>query len=96
MENAAVCNFVRADFPEDMTHHERVLEAQVEQFWRLDTCQSLASGLPQMSQNDKRVVSIWDNSVSLVKGHYELEIPFKNVPPELVTWQKVDQRPQST
>ncbi|XP_064622573.1 uncharacterized protein LOC135484816 [Lineus longissimus] len=45
--------------------------------------QSLASGQPQMSQNDKKVVGMWDKSVSLVDGHYQLNIPFKKTPPEL-------------
>ncbi len=35
------------------------------------------------SQDDKKVVGIWEDSVRLVKGHYQLDIPFKKSPPEL-------------
>jgi hypothetical protein len=77
MKNSAVCNFLRADLPGDVTH-DRVLEAQVENFWHLDTCQNLADSSTQMSQEDKKVIGIWDKSVELIDGHYQLEIPFDN------------------
>ena len=36
-----------------------------------------------MSVNDKRAVKIWNDSVILADGHYQLDIPFKADPPNL-------------
>ena len=51
---------------------------QVEQFWKLETSEALANSLPQFSVEDKRAVEIWERSVAVVDGHYEMDIPFKS------------------
>lgn len=75
-DTQAVCNSIQADAGSDIR-----LEAQVEQFWKLGIGQSLAGGKQQMSQEDKRVLEVWNNSVRLQDGHYELDIPFRTLPP---------------
>ena len=55
------------------------LDAQVEQFWKLETSEALANSLPQFSVEDKKAVDIWERSVRIVDGrHYYLDIPFKS------------------
>ena len=66
-EEPAFSNFARAD--------ER-LDVQVEQFWKLETSEALANSLPQFSVEDKRAVDIWERSVEVVIGHYQMDIPF--------------------
>ena len=66
---SAFCNLARAD--------ER-LDVQVEQFWKLETSEALASSLPQFSVDDKRAVDVWERSVKVVDGHYQMDIPFKS------------------
>ena len=73
-ESSAISNFVYSQRDANLTD-------QVEAFWRVD-------GLPHddevhMSVDDKRVLDIWDNSVRQEDGHYVLDIPFKQYPPEL-------------
>ena len=34
-----------------------------------------------MSQEDKKALSVFEESVHLKNGHYEVEIPWKNYPP---------------
>jgi hypothetical protein len=61
-------NFIESDLK---------LEHQLEQFWKIDTC------IPQeqvYSFDDKRALELWDRSITLVDGHYQLDIPFKNKP----------------
>ena len=36
-----------------------------------------------MSLNGKKALDVWDQSVRVVDGHYELDIPFKQVQPDL-------------
>lgn len=62
---------------------DRNLERQVERFWTLDTGQVLAGSVPQMSVDDKRVIGVWNDSVTHKEGHYELCIPFKPNGPNL-------------
>ena len=66
---SAFCNLARAD--------ER-LDVQVEQFWKLETSEALANSLPQFSVDDKRAVDVWERSVKVVDGHYQMDIPFKS------------------
>ncbi|XP_038066468.1 uncharacterized protein LOC119736528 [Patiria miniata] len=67
---AAVSNFVQGG-----------LEAQVERFWKLDTAD--LSDDRTMSLDDKKAVKTWNDSVNLVDGHYQLDIPFKSDTPDL-------------
>ena len=60
----AVSNFVQGS-----------LESQVERFWKLDTVD--LSNDRTMSFDDKRAIRTWNDSISLVDGHYQLDIPFK-------------------
>ena len=77
-DDHTVCNFIQANNGPDAG-----LEAQVEQFWKLDVGQTLAGSLPQMSQEDKKVLEVWNNSLTLTDQHYEMDIPFKSTPPDL-------------
>ena len=74
----AVCNFVQAfqgsDYP---------LDVQVEKFWKLDTGHMLADKEPAMSEEDKKVIKIWDGSARVEESHYVLDIPFKDLQPQL-------------
>ena len=49
IEESALSNLVRAD---------ESLNAQVEQFWKIETSEALANSLPQFSVDDKRAVDI--------------------------------------
>jgi len=35
----------------------------------------------QLSVNDKKVIDLWEQSVTKVNGHYRLDIPFVINPP---------------
>ena len=50
----------------------------MEQFWKIETSEALANSLPQFSVDDKRAADIWEWSVEVVEGHYQLDIPFKS------------------
>ena len=39
--------------------------------------------MPQFSVDDKRAVDIWEQSVEVVEGLYQLDIPFKFKLPNL-------------
>ncbi|XP_071804851.1 uncharacterized protein [Asterias amurensis] len=75
---SSVCNFVHA-----ASHDEVALEAQIERFWKLDTAHALAGSHPRMCINDKRVIDVWDRTLTVVDGHYQIDIPFKLYPPQL-------------
>ena len=64
-------------------HVDESLDAQVEQFWKIETSEALANSLPQFSVEGKRAVDIWERSVEVVEGHYQLDIPFKSKLPSL-------------
>jgi len=64
IEESALSNLARAD---------ESLDAQVEQFWKIETSEALANSLPQFSVEDKRAVEIWEQSVELgLKGDIHL------------------------
>lgn len=71
-DDKAVCNFVMAGMGQESN-----LEAQVEQFWKLDGKQAVDGSLPQLSEEDKSVVELWDRSTTKEGCHYVLDIPFK-------------------
>jgi hypothetical protein len=70
----AVCNFITLDAR---------LENQVKQFWEMENMESAADDAPEMSVNDRKVISIWDETATLADGHYQLDIPFRSRPPSL-------------
>ncbi len=43
----------------------------------------LADDQPQLSVNDLDVLGIWEHSIKIEDGHFQLDIPFKSSPPEL-------------
>ena len=77
-DQQALCNFIQAAEHTDVT-----LENQVEQFWKLDTASVLAGSTPEMSVDDKKVIEIWNSSLMMDNGHYSMNIPFKEDPPEM-------------
>ncbi|XP_069139352.1 uncharacterized protein [Argopecten irradians] len=68
---ASACHFVYGKSDSDIS-----LEARVEQFWSIDTGQVLAGSVPELSVDDRRVLKVWNGSIKLKEGHYELSIPF--------------------
>jgi len=67
----AFVNFVRNDAE---------LRQKLEKFWKLDFGEELASDAKGMSVEDRRAVSVMQDTISKVDGHYELAIPFKQRP----------------
>ncbi|XP_022102055.1 uncharacterized protein LOC110985381 [Acanthaster planci] len=59
------------------------LEQQLQRFWKLDAAESLYDDDKGMSVQDKRAIALWESTVCMKDGHYELPIPFKNNPPRL-------------
>ncbi|XP_038065549.1 uncharacterized protein LOC119735724 [Patiria miniata] len=59
------------------------LEQQLQRFWKLDAAESLYDDDKGMSVQDKRAIALWEKTVCLKDGHYELPIPFKNNPQRL-------------
>jgi len=58
---------------------ESSLEEQVERFWKLETTEQHSGELAH-SVNDRRAIAIWEQSVKINDGHYEMAIPFKAQP----------------
>jgi len=67
----AFVNFVRNDAE---------LHQKLEKFWKLDFGEELASDAIDMSVEDRRAVSVMQETTSKVDGHYQLAIPFKQRP----------------
>ena len=67
----AVVNFVQTDV---------LLQQAVERFWQLDSSDSVADDTKGMSVEDRKAVTIMEESISCVDGHYEMAIPFKQKP----------------
>ena len=57
---------------------EQSLEEQVEKFWKLETSEQ--SRELALSVSDHRAVALWEQSIKLSGGHYEMAIPFKARP----------------
>ena len=62
---------------------EAKLDSQMERFWRLECSEMIASDEVDMSVNDLKATSIWNDTICLKQGHYEVAIPFKHSPPRL-------------
>jgi len=71
----ALSAFVYSDF-------DLQLSRQVEKFWKVDMC-GIIDSQQTWSVEDKQVAKMWDATTRLVDGHYEMDIPFKNRPPDL-------------
>lgn len=59
------------------------LDAQVEQFWKLETGEALANSLPMLAVDDKKTVDICQQSVEQVHGYYQIDILFGSKDPNL-------------
>jgi len=70
----ACVNFLCAE-----RHKIPQLEEQVERFWRLESSEQQSDDLP-FSVNDHRVIAMWEQTMKLSGGHYEMAIPFKTRP----------------
>ena len=57
------------------------IERQLESMWKLEDGDG-GHGLG-LSESDRKVLNIWNNSVKLVDHHYTMDIPFKARPPDL-------------
>ncbi|XP_069105811.1 uncharacterized protein [Argopecten irradians] len=75
---ASACHFVYGKSDSDIS-----LEARVERFWSIDTGQVLAGSVPELSVDDRRVLKVWNDTIKLKEGHYELSIPFTDECPNL-------------
>ena len=74
-QHAATTNFVQAD---------QDLSAQLEKFWKIEGCESLAEDRKGLSYEDKQAVAIWEETIRHhVDKHYEVAIPFRSCPPSL-------------
>ena len=62
---------------------EAKLDSQVERFWKLESSEMIASDEVEMSVSDLKATSVWNDTISLKEGHYEVAIPFKHRPPHL-------------
>ena len=58
-----------------------LLQLQVERFWRSDFNDCLAESRVSMSLEDKQALEIMKETVTLVKGHYQIGLPWKRRPP---------------
>ena len=58
---------------------EPSLEEQVERFWKLESSEQHSGELAH-SVSDQRAVAIWEQSIKINGGHYEMAIPFKARP----------------
>jgi hypothetical protein len=68
----AICNFAIGD---------EQLNDQVSKFFELDHVPNYNPDCH--SVNDKRVINLWEETTKVIDGHYSLELPFKNDPPNL-------------
>ena len=69
------CHYIRA------SQSEGIISKQLDQFFKFELNESLADLKTGMSQEDKKALSVFEKSVHLKDGHYEVEIPWKNYPP---------------
>ncbi len=72
-----LCNFIQS-----MPIADANLDAQVQQFWKLD-CGNVLDDTLQLSVDDQRVVDTWNSSKMMVDGHYQLHVPFCDNLPNL-------------
>ena len=61
------------------------LEVLVKRFWELETEAESMKGSedPALSVDDRRVLNLWDTTIRVVSGHYQLPIPFRKERPNL-------------
>ena len=49
----------------------------MEHFLKLETSETLAKSLPQFSVDHKNAVDVWEQSIKLVNGNQQMDMPFK-------------------
>ena len=54
-----------------------MIEEKINQLWEIEN-EGLSISDASMSQEDKRVIELWDKKVRQIGGHYELPIPWKD------------------
>jgi hypothetical protein len=59
------------------------LESQVVKFWKLDDVSAYDHDREAMSMEDRNMIEILERSLQVVDGHYQLDIPFKELPANL-------------
>ena len=72
--SARTANFIRAD---------NELSQQFAKFCNLEFSDSVYDKDPGMSKEDLHAMNIMEQSVKLKEGHYEIALPWRNVPPNL-------------
>ncbi|XP_041455129.1 uncharacterized protein LOC121407938 [Lytechinus variegatus] len=73
----------RCDASTNFIQGDTSLDEQVQKFWKLEDENSLFDDERGMSFNDRKAVNIWEDTITLDNGHYQLAIPFKERPPSL-------------
>jgi len=72
--------------------HADSLEQKVDSLWNIEN-EGVSSEASTWSQNDKKVIQLWDDTCKQVDGHYELPIPWKstvNLPNNVsVAWSRL-------
>jgi len=76
----AACNLVQG-----LKGRASRLEEQVRRFWELETEYEKGKNAEDVapSVEDKRVLALWNASIRVVRGHYQLPIPFRKERPKL-------------
>ena len=55
----------------NMMYHCVAIDSQIQKIWDVETS----------DENDKYVLSLWENNINFLEGHYYLPIPFKDIVP---------------
>ena len=59
------------------------LSEQLKRYFSYDFNESLVDSKKMMSVEDKKALSVFEDSVQLIEGHYQISIPWKNKNPNL-------------
>ncbi|KAL9958369.1 hypothetical protein ACROYT_G035375 [Oculina patagonica] len=79
-EHSFNVNFVRLAEQRD---EDEILLQQVENFWKTEFTDTIASSKVAMSVEDERALRIMEGSVKKVSGHYQIALPWRQHPPYL-------------
>ena len=73
----------RHDASTNYIQGDTYLDEQIQKLWKLEDESTLFDDERGMSFNDRKAVDIWENTITMDNGHYQLAIPFKERPPSL-------------
>jgi hypothetical protein len=59
------------------------LQRQIERMFQMDFNETHATSATEMSVEDRKALSIMENSAKLVDGHYQIALPWRNGTPSL-------------